>query len=146
VLKCGFFVYRTLTLENLCQDGTSCASYCPEKGIAEWDLIHGGLSQAYGLAGENGNNTEEDVGEGARARGGGCNHVKQEGGGEEGVGAKCCGYVLLKTEQDDGSVVSQQVTQDTYKDTYKDTFKDSYKDETMAPWYHRRQTFSKSTL
>ena len=84
---------------------------------------------------------------GGRARGGGgCNHVKQEGGGEEGVGAKCCGYVLLKTEQDDGSVVSQQVTQDTYKDTYKDTFKDSYKDETMAPWYHRRQTFSKSTL
>ena len=89
------------------QDGTSCASYCPEKGIAEWDLTHGGLSQAYGLGGENGNSTEEGVGEGAGGRAGGGGRVKQEGGGEEGElkGAKCCGYVMLQTERGDRSVV-----------------------------------------
>ena len=66
------------------QDGTSCASYCPEKGIAEWDLTHGGLSQAYGLGGENGNSTEEGVGEGAGGRaGGGVASSRKEGGKKE---------------------------------------------------------------
>jgi hypothetical protein len=71
-------------------------------------LIHGGLSQAYGLGGENGNGTEEGVGEGAGGRGGGGSRVNQEGGGEEGEvkGAKCCGYVMLQTERGDRSVVN----------------------------------------